>query len=117
MKKSGETIELTEQQKEVLVEAKSLENSHPLQEVFDLCIHQLTKGKGNIRHGQGKNFMDQPWKRLADTHGYGFLCGQSAKKLEEAQGFKEHDRWEREMIGVIAYAAMAILHRKMRIEN
>jgi len=91
--------------------------NHPLQEVFNLCLDQLTKGKGNDRHGKGKEFMDQPWKHLADAHGVGFLTGQSAKKLEEAQGFEECDRWEREMIGVIVYAAMAILYRKMEDES
>ena len=86
--------------------------SHPLDCIFQDCLAQVTDGKGSERHGNGKSFIDQPWKYLADTHGVGFLTGQAAKKLGEAQGMSEHSRWEREMFGVVVYAAMAILYRK-----
>jgi len=84
---------------------------HPLASVLKDCLEQVTGGKGNERHGNGKAFMDQPWKHIADTHGDGFLTGQAAKKLQEAQSFEDLDRWNREMYGVIVYTAMAILHR------
>ena len=86
---------------------------HPLQSVFDAVIHQAQHGKGNERHGNGKPFMQQPWVDLADTHGRGFLTGQAAKKLQEAQSM-EGERWEREMLGAIAYAMMAVLHRRSK---
>ena len=38
------------------------------------------------------------------------MTGQAAKKLEEAQRFTDHDKWEREMLGAIVYAAMAVLY-------
>ena len=83
---------------------------HPLDAAFDDVIEQVTRGKGEQRHGKGAEFWQQPWTRYAENHGIGFLTGQAAKKLDEAQGFM-HDqpRWEREMLGVIAYAGMAIL--------
>ena len=84
-----------------------------LREIFDFCLYQQEQGKGQERHNKGKKLMDQPWKRLADTHGYGFLTGQAEKKLQEAQGFKDHELWEKEMIGSIVYSAMAVLHRRM----
>ena len=87
------------------------EVGHPLESVFKDCLEQVTGGKGNERHGNGKQFMDQPWKHIADTHGDGFLTGQAAKKLQEAQSFEDLDRWNREMYGVLSYTAMAILHR------
>lgn len=88
-----------------------MRDSHPLHQVFDAAMEQVTSGKGEERHGNGKDFLDQPWRRIADAHGTGFLTGQAAKKLEEAQRFTEHERWEREMLGAMVYIAMAILHR------
>jgi len=92
----------------------STKETHPLETVLMDCLEQVTGGKGNERHGNGKDFLDQPWRHIADTHGDGFLTGQAAKKLEEAQGFDDLDRWNREMHGVIVYTAMAILHRNKK---
>lgn len=88
------------------------DSKHPLEDVFDKCLEQVISGKGNDRHGNGKYFLDQPWRHIADVHGDGFLTGQAQKKLMEAQGFEDKDRWEREMFGVIVYSAMAILYRR-----
>src|SRR5574343_870167 len=83
---------------------------HPLDAAFDDAIEQVTRGKGEQRHGKGAQFWQQPWTHYAETHGIGFLTGQAAKKLDEAQGFlNDQPRWEREMLGVIVYAGMAIL--------
>src|SRR5574343_1292678 len=83
---------------------------HPLDAAFDDAIEQVTRGKGEQRHGKGAQFWQQPWTRYAENHGIGFLTGQAAKKLDEAQGFlNDQPRWEREMLGVIVYAGMAIL--------
>lgn len=87
-------------------------SDHPLEAIFADALAQVTKGKGAERHSNGAEFMDQPWLALANTHGNGFLTGQSQKKIMEAQGMTEHDRWEREMLGAIVYAAMAIIHRR-----
>lgn len=87
---------------------------HPLSAVFGAVNMQVMHGKG-VRHGGAMTpFMEQPWRRHADAHGTGFLTGQAAKKLEEAQQWRDSDpeRWEREMLGAIAYAGMAILHQK-----
>lgn len=88
---------------------KSVLEPHPLQKVFDEVINQVSKGKGEERHGNGKAFLEQPWYSLAETHGIGFLTGQARKKLDEAQGMTD-DRWRREMIGSVAYAMMALLY-------
>ena len=42
---------------------------HPLQAVFDRCIEQAASGKGEERHGHGREFYEQPWVELARTHG------------------------------------------------
>lgn len=87
--------------------------SHPLQGIFDDCIDQTTSGKGDERHGQGKPFMKHPWVALADTYGTGFLFGQAAKKLSEAQSLPTPEARLRERIGAINYIAMGILHERI----
>ena len=94
------------------IEEMMSEQYHPLQDIFDECLAQVTSGKGEERHGGGKDFNDQPWRHITDTHGTGFLTGQAEKKLMESQGFEDIDRWEREMFGVIVYTAMSILYRR-----
>lgn len=86
------------------------DDHHPLQAVFDRCIEQAVSGKGEERHGKGREFYDQPWVEIARAHGVAFLTGQASKKLNEAQSM-DLDAWEREMLGAINYAAMAILYR------
>jgi len=87
---------------------------HPLQQVFDDVIEQVTEGKGS-RHGGGATpFYEQQWVSVTKHHGIGFLTGQAVKKLNEAAlkrliragSVKE---FEREVLGAIAYAAMAVL--------
>lgn len=85
---------------------------HPLSEVFGAVTMQVMIGKGMRHGGASTPFMEQPWRKHADAHGTGFLTGQAAKKLEEAQQWRDTDpaRWEHEMLGAIAYAGMAIIH-------
>lgn len=88
--------------------------AHPLAHVFEACIDQALNGKGEKRHGHGTPFMEQPWLFHANRHGNGFLTGQAEKKLGEAQGFDDHQRWEDEMLGAINYMAMAVIHRRLQ---
>lgn len=87
--------------------------SHPLQGVFDDCIDQAASGKGEERHGHGKPFMKQPWVTLGDTYGTGFLYGQAAKKLSEAQSLPTPEARLRERIGAINYIGMGILYDRI----
>lgn len=87
--------------------------SHPLQGVFDDCIEQAARGKGEERHGNGKSFMKQPWVDRTDTYGTGFLFGQAAKKLSEAQSLPTPEARLRERIGAINYIAIGILHDRI----
>lgn len=87
---------------------------HPLKEIFDAALEQVCEGKGFERHGKeydGQEFRAQPWKQIATHHGRGFLTGQAAKKLQEAAAFGGQP-FKREMLGVIVYAAMAIIHEE-----
>lgn len=82
---------------------------HPLQQVFNDGVQQAAGGKGNERHGDGKAFDEQPWVDLAEAFGSGFLFGQAAKKLREAQKLPTHEARRHERLGAINYIAMGIL--------
>lgn len=86
--------------------------NHPLYPVLTKVIEQVTVGKG-VRHGGiVTTFVSQPWSHYAAIHGRGFLTGQAAKKLEEAASCLSGEFFINEMLGAIAYAAMAILHEQ-----
>jgi hypothetical protein len=95
----------------------SLRLSHPLQAVFDDALAQATRGKGNARHGQGKdptdaeNFLAQDWREIARRHGPGFLSGQAEKKLREALELAHAER-DTELLGVLVYVAMLVIHHR-----
>lgn len=82
---------------------------HPLYGVLMEVIDQVSKGKGERHGGDTIGFNEQPWRHYARLHGRGFLTGQAAKKLEEAASKFSGQRFEHEVLGAIAYAAMAIL--------
>ena len=85
---------------------------HPLEVIFKKAVDQVASGKGNERHGDGGDFMIQPWVNITKLHGRGFLTGQAQKKLEEAVRKRvghNYDWYERELLGAINYLAMALL--------
>ncbi len=104
-----------ELEREVLEMFKEQEQ-HPLQDIFDQCIEQAVSGKGEERHGHGADFMEQPWRQIADRQGLGFLMGQAEKKVGEASAFLQKNPgrdgvefWQKEIRGAINYLAMAML--------
>lgn len=96
-----------------------MKNANLLEGVFAAVIQQVTAGKGAERHGHGSDFLEQPWKKIADDFGEGFLLGQAAKKMREATHASswDHDRWEREMLGAIAYLGFAIVNRRLMVRD
>lgn len=94
-----------------------MKNSEMLAGVFAAVMQQVTKGKGAERHGRGEDLLDQPWKQITDDFGEGFLLGQAAKKMKEARFASgwTHERWEREMLGAIAYLGFAIVNRRLLV--
>lgn len=96
-----------------------MRNAELLEGVFADVMRQVTSGKGAERHGKGDDFLAQPWKKIADDFGEGFLLGQAAKKMREATHASgwEHDRWEREMLGALAYIGFAIVNRRLEVKR
>lgn len=86
--------------------------------VMSEAIEQVTKGKGNERHGGGAALYDQPWVAIANSCGTGFLTGQAIKKTMEAAMLMDSEgysgaQFERELLGAMNYLAFAIMHRRL----
>jgi hypothetical protein len=86
----------------------SLQLPHPLEHVFKDALAQVTRGKGDLRHGQGRAFMEQTWLETANAHGPAFLTGQAEKKLRESNTLAVAER-RTERLGALVYVAMAII--------
>lgn len=80
-----------------------------LQDAYDQCA----EGKGAERHARGNPFHEQHMQtisRLFNTDkGMAF---QVVKKLTEGLDMPDHDRRERELLGVIVYTAGIILYHR-----
>lgn len=67
----------------------------------------VAEGKGQIRHGAGRAWNDQPIITLSRTHGAGFPMGQAAKKIEEATRLPD-EAAVHELLGAIGYLCAAV---------
>lgn len=84
----------------------------PLAAVLDAALMQAARGKGAERHANGAIFTEQPMQLIARMVGLGFPLGQVLKKAAEAHGMVQRgdrDAARRELLGVIVYAAGAVL--------
>jgi len=84
----------------------------PLGEVITEAFKQASQGKGYERHGQGKDFLDQPIMAIGRMVGPGYNTGQAMKKAQEAKSMTDRgevDAAVAELLGVIVYAASAVL--------
>lgn len=104
---AAEAADLAEQQEEAMP-------THPLTEIFDDVVRQVTQGKGKRHGGDDTPFLRQPWVAIADSAGNGFLVGQGIKKAMEAGVKDSVFAWETEVLGAIAYLAMAVLHGRWK---
>lgn len=93
-----------------------IENTVPgyelLQAALQRAYDQAARTKGAERHANDLPFHKQPMQTIADNHGIGFIQGQIEKKNIEAGGMVrrgEHSKAVHELLGVINYAAGAII--------
>lgn len=80
--------------------------------VFNAAFDQASSGKGRERHANGRPFDRQPIMETSRMVGLGFPAGQVMKKAQEACGMADRGQLheaERELLGVIVYAAAAVL--------
>lgn len=85
---------------------------HPLEAIFKDALDQVRNGKGNARHGQGRDFLEQTWLETAWAHGPAFLTGQAEKKLRESIGL-DHEARRAERLGAIVYVAMSVIYEDL----
>lgn len=83
--------------------------SHVLREAYE----QAAYGKGNERHGAGKAFADQPILEIArmlnGIDGHAFQVMKKAQEAARMVRSEQRDAAVRELLGVIVYAAAAVL--------
>jgi hypothetical protein len=85
----------------------------PLVAVLNLALEQASAGKGRDRHSDDKPFLEQPIMEIARMlNGTGGHAYQIMKKAQEASRMVargQHDAAVAEYLGVINYAAAAVL--------
>src|SRR5690606_22529360 len=79
-----------------------------LRDVLERAYDQAARGKGAVRHGKDLPFHLQPMQQIGDMYGIGFMLGQVAKKIEEAQRLPL-EAAVKEILGAINYCAGAII--------
>lgn len=81
--------------------------------ILQAAHDHAARGKGHERHGDDKTpFLEQPTMQIARMVGIGYPVGQLMKKAQESTGMverKQYDAAVAELLGVINYAAAAIL--------
>ena len=90
-----------------------LAENHPLFAIYLDAIHQATSGKGERHGGAATPFLEQRWHNISKSTGFRSLVYQACKKMEEACGKEDTEAWEREMLGGIVYAGMALIHSRL----
>ncbi len=83
-----------------------------LRDVLDHAYNQAARGKGKARHANDKEFSRQPILEIGRMVGTGYATGQIMKKAQEAHTMAargEHEAAIAELLGVIVYAASAVI--------
>lgn len=83
-----------------------------LKDILDHAYNQAARGKGKIRHANDKEFSRQPILEIGRMVGTGYATGQIMKKAQEAHTMAargEHEAAIAELLGVIVYAASAVI--------
>lgn len=79
----------------------------PLRHQLLRAYKMVAEGKGQVRHGVGRAWNDQPIITISRTVGSGFAIGQAMKKLEESTRLDDPAAIN-ELLGAIGYIAAAV---------
>lgn len=81
--------------------------------ILQAAHDQAAGGKGQERHGEGKPFLDQPImeiaRMLSGIDGHSFQIMKKAQEAARMVRREQYDAAVRELLGVINYAAAAVL--------
>ena len=85
------------------------DNYHALAAVLARAYEQAAKGKGAVRHADGRPFTEQPMQSISELLGtHEGLLYQAMKKIQESNRL-EKEPAIRELLGAINYLAGAII--------
>lgn len=84
----------------------------PLFEVLIEALQQAQRGKGALRHADGKPFLQQPIMEGARSCGEGAMAYQSRKKILEALRCDDPERAITDLLGAINYTVAQIIVRR-----
>lgn len=96
-------------------------------DAFNLILDQVfqeisgKEGKGYQRHGMGKPLGEQPWVKITENVGDGFLLGQALKKIFELKSkdpetdISKFPAWKKEILGAIVYLVFAVLWKEHKL--
>jgi len=108
-------------------------NTNKFKEILDQVYAEvaLPEGKGYQRHGQGTPLENQPWVKITENVGDGFLLGQALKKIFELKT-KDPETlvlnpdmpslrketlkaWRKEILGAISYLVFALMWKEEKV--
>ncbi len=89
---------------------KKLNGSDLFKKVLEGVFNFTLKEKGDERHGNGLDLWEQPWAKITETEGTGFLTGQAIKKIMEIKNIPEKARKLNEIKGAISYLVFYYLY-------
>jgi hypothetical protein len=86
-----------------------------LEKILKEAFEQASKGKGERRHGQGRDFSAQPifW---IEEHFKSFQLGQAAKKMHESQALPV-EKAVAELLGAINFLAAHVIYLREKEER
>lgn len=85
------------------------DNYHSLTNVLARAYEQAAKGKGAVRHADGRPFTEQPMQTISELLGtHEGLLYQAMKKIQESNRMQP-DAAVHELLGAINYLAGAII--------
>lgn len=98
----------------------NLENNdgyHALSDVLARAYEQAAKGKGAVRHADGRPFTEQPMQTISELLGtHEGLLYQAMKKIQESNRM-DKDAAIRELLGAINYLAGAIIFLERKVSR
>ncbi len=95
------------------ITAQAEPNYASLAGILQAALEQAQYGKGHLRHSDGKPFLEQPIMEIArmlgDTGGHSYQIMKKAQEANRMVRREQYDAAVSEFLGVINYAAAAIL--------
>ena len=95
-----------------MLDLENYDDYHSLANVLARAYEQAAKGKGAVRHADGRPFTEQPMQTISGLLGsHQGLLYQAMKKIQKSNRL-EMDAAIKELLGAINYLAGAVIDRE-----